>query len=297
MSGARRADSDRRARYNARMTCLFVEQLTVLDCALLDARRGLVGESYIVDIELEGDLDEQSMILDFGEVKRRLKRALDGSVDHTLLVPARAPELWLHRSATTIGLEWTTAVGTIEHHAPPQAVTALEAETVDIAALAAHLQPLLSAVVPANVAAVRLHLRHEYISGAYYHYTHGLKKHAGHCQRIAHGHRSRLEIEVAGHRRAELEAAWATRWQDIYLGTRSDLVHHGNGRLRFEYQAGEGAFALELPEARCDLLDGDSTVENIAEHIAADVARAHPQRGVRVRAYEGVQKGALALHH
>ncbi|MBV8063608.1 MAG: 6-carboxytetrahydropterin synthase, partial [Nevskia sp.] len=73
------------------MTTLFVEQLTVIDCAFLDAQRGLVGESWIVDIELDGDLDEQSMLLDFGEVKKRLKRALDSSADHTLVVPGRHP--------------------------------------------------------------------------------------------------------------------------------------------------------------------------------------------------------------
>jgi 6-pyruvoyl-tetrahydropterin synthase len=276
------------------MTRLFVEQLTVIDCAYLDAQRGLVGESWIVDIELDGDLDEQSMLLDFGEVKKRLKRCLDGSADHTLIVPGRQPGLRVQQAAGRIGLEFPTPDGTIEHHAPPQALTLLDAEQVGSASLAAHLQPILAREVPPNVAEVRLKLRHERIEGPYYHYTHGLKKHAGYCQRIAHGHRSRIEVRVDGTRDAALEKAWARHWRDIYLGTREDLVAQANGRLRFAYTAAEGAFELELPEPRCDLLDGDSTVERIAEHLAAQCAAQRPGRTVEVRAYEGVMKGALA---
>ena len=277
------------------MSCLFVEQLTVIDCAYLDAERGLVGESWLVDLELEGSLDEQSMVFDFGDVKKRLKRAIDGSVDHTLLVPVRDPGLWLHRTPERISLEFrSAAAGPIEHHSPPKAVTLIEAASVDADSVAAHLQPLLAAQVPANVADVRLHLRNESIDGAYFHYTHGLKKHGGQCQRIAHGHRSRLQIEIAGHRRAELESAQAQRWADIYLGTRDDLVHRSGGRLRFHYTAAEGQFALELPESRCDLLATDTTIECIAEHLAARFHQDHPQDPVRVRVYEGVMKGAIA---
>ena len=276
-------------------TRLFVEQLTVIDCAFLDAQRGLVGESWIADIELEGELDAQSMVLDFGEVKKRLKRALDDSADHTLIVPLRHPGLELQQGRDRTSLLFQgPAAGAIEHHAPPQALTVLDAAAVGGEALAAHLEPILAREVPSNVARVRLNLRHERIDGPYYHYTHGLKKHDGHCQRIAHGHRSRLEIRRGGARDGELEAGWAQRWRDIYLGSREDLVRRQDGRLRFAYTAPEGAFELELPEARCDLLPGDSTVERIAGHLAAACAAQRPGVSFEVRAYEGVMKGALA---
>lgn len=274
---------------------LFVEQLTVIDCAYLDAVRGLVGESWIVDIELRGELDAQSMVLDFGEVKKRLKRAFDDSADHTLIVPRRHAGLSLHEAAGRIELEFRgPAAGAIEHQSPAIAVTLLDADRVSGSALAAHLQPMLAAVVPANVAEVVIGLREEAIFAPYYHYTHGLKKHAGHCQRIAHGHRSRIEIRVDGERDAELEAAQAARWTDIYLGTAEDLKSTAGGRHRYEYRSAEGAFALELPAARCDLLAADTTVECIADHLADQVAAARPGQDIAVRAFEGVMKGAIA---
>jgi 6-pyruvoyl-tetrahydropterin synthase len=273
---------------------LFVEQLTVLDAARLDARRGLVGESWIVDLELTGELDTQSMVLDFGEIKRRLKRVIDDNGDHSLLVPARAPQLSVHRTRRTLALEFAAATGAIEHLSPPQAVTLIDAERVDAASVTEHLRTRLAQELPPNVASFELRLRHERIAGARYHYSHGLKKHPGHCQRIAHGHRSRLEIRIGGQRRAELEAHWAQRWQDIYLGTREDRVSARNGRWRFEYLAREGRYALELPAARCDLLEADSTVERIAEHLLRQVAAQQPGAAIEVRAYEGVMKGAVA---
>lgn len=276
------------------MTKLFVEHLTVIDCAYLDAQRGLVGESWIVDLELEGALDDQGMVLDFGEVKKKLKKAVDAVADHKLLVPARAPELDLVLSGGGSGLAFRAATGPIEHQSPAKALCNVPAAAVTAETLAAAIEPALMKAVPESVSAARVRLRNEAIAGSYYHYTHGLRKHAGHCQRIAHGHRSKLQVSVNGRRDERLERHWADRWRDIYLGSAADIVAHGKGRIRFEYRAGEGDFELELPVERCDLLQTDSTVERIAEHLCAQAAAERPGAKVEVRAYEGVMKGAIA---
>ena len=277
------------------MPRLFVEQLTVIDCAFLDAQRGLVGESWIVDLELEGELDDQGMVLDFAEVKKKLKKAVDHVADHKLIVPGKSAQLDLVLSGEGSGLAFRAATGAIEHQSPAKALCQIDAEAVTAETLAAHVRKAVQKAAPPNVSGVGLSLRNERIEGSYYHYTHGLKKHAGQCQRIAHGHRSKLQILINGRRDERLERQWADRWRDIYLGTSADIVSHGKGRIRFEYRGSEGEFELELPVERCDLLQTDSTVERIAEHLAAQIAGERPAGSkIEVRAYEGVMKGAVA---
>ncbi|MES1945202.1 hypothetical protein PC39_13832 [Salinisphaera sp. PC39] len=278
------------------MPRLFVDRITVIDAAVLDRLRGLVGVSWIVDAALEGDLDEQGMVFDFGPAKRTIKEVIDATADHKLIVPMGAPGLDLESTGGETRLRFVDDVGArFVHRGPEAALCRLDAPATEPGAVATLLRERLAAAMPANVRGIDVRLRDELIEGACYSYCHGLKKHAGHCQRIAHGHRSRLEIWADGERSPARERRWADRWRDVYLGSREDLrADPGERRWRFGYTADEGEFELELDASRCDLLDGDTTVENIAAHIAASLKAEEPRRRFVVRAYEGVDKGAEA---
>lgn len=282
------------------MDHLFVDNLTVIDFAYLDSARGLVGESWIADVILGGELDEQGMLFDFSNVKRTIKRVIDERVDHRLVVPRGYEGLnWTEDAPDTF--RWNLTDGTfIEHRAPDEAIVWLSAERVVPSAVAQLLESELRAVLPGNVTSVEIYLREDVIEGAYYHYVHGLKKHLGNCQRIAHGHRSPIRIDRDGRRDYELENRWARQWQDIYVGTEEDVVRRfvtddGMAYITFEYEANQGEFALTLPERRVYMLRSDSTVEFIAAHIADTLKAQFPDSQIRVQAYEGVGKGAIAL--
>jgi 6-pyruvoyl-tetrahydropterin synthase len=280
------------------MTTLFVNRLTVIDCSYLSPARGLVGESWQVDIELDGDLDYQGMVLDFGEIKRSIKRLIDSHFDHKLLVPAEYEGLHLQDTQGVTGLTFTLDDGrVIEHRSPRDALRLLPCQRITTDRLAQTVGDYLSPHTPDNVTAVRVRLWPEMTGDAHYHYSHGLKHHDGNCQRIAHGHRSRIVIERNGARDPVLEQAWAERWTDVYIGTRDDLAgehtYEGVAYLAFAYHASQGDFRLSLPRACCYLIDGDSTVENIAQHIADRLKAEHPADRFTVYAYEGVDKGAV----
>ncbi|MDO6440711.1 MULTISPECIES: 6-carboxytetrahydropterin synthase [unclassified Marinobacter] len=281
------------------MNQLFVDNLTVIDFAYLDPTRGLVGESWIADVVLGGELDDQGMVFDFSNVKRTIKRIIDERVDHRLVIP-RGYEGLSWNQDTPDTFTWALTDGShIVHRSPDEAIVWLSAERVVPSAVAALLERELMAVLPANVTSVEINLREEEIDGAYYHYVHGLKKHLGNCQRIAHGHRSPIRIDRNGRRDYDLERSWARLWQDIYVGSEEDVARrqvaeNGVPYITFEYEANQGEFALTLPEKRVYMMATDTTVELIAAHIAGQLKSEFPADTILVKAYEGVGKGALA---
>lgn len=279
------------------MSALFVDNLTVIDFTFLHALRGLVGESWIVDVELHGTLDAQGMVFDFGHVKKTLKQEIDRLADHRLLLPEAMPGLEI------IDLPDGNLRIVREHNGerlliecPPVAVLRLATAEIELQGLGSFLVTLLKRVVPANIERIVVHLREEVIDGAHYHYSHGLKKHDGACQRIAHGHRSRIEISENGARNAVLEKRWSGFFRDIYIGTTDDMTYTScQENFCFGYVSREGRYLLELNRRHVYLIDTDSTVEHIAQHIADALKREYPLREYRVKAYEGVGKGAIGV--
>lgn len=274
---------------------LFVDSLTNVDFSYLDHNRGIVGETWLANAALDGALDHQGMVCDFGIVKKTLRTWLDTELDHRLLVPTGSKHLTLSRTGDNLELHWQLSSGDkITVTGPEQAFALVEVTEISPDSVAAWCVQQLAGVFPTSVDQLSLAFESEDIATPFYHYSHGLKKHDGNCQRIAHGHRSRIRIDVDGTRSSALESAWAQRWADIYLGTREDLQSEDDQQLQFAYQARQGAFTLSIPAARCEVLDCDTTVEQLAQYIADTLAQENPGKEIRVRAYEGIGKGAVA---
>ena len=282
------------------MSALFVHHLTVIDFSYLDPQRGLLGESWIVDLELHGDLDDQGMVFDFGPVKKLTKQAIDGLADHKLLVPTKMAGLSISQSEQDdlIQINWQNAQYPFAHSSPAEAVLFLDCEQITPDALLDKVRTTVADVVPSNVKEIRIHLYPETIEGAFYHYSHGLKKHLGDCQRIAHGHRSKLIVKRNGKRDAQLEAKLSNHFEDIYLATKEDIVKEtevaGINCYQFGYTSEQGQFEITLPKDTCYLLETDTTVELIAQALAELAKSEVPDDDIEVIAYEGVNKGAIA---
>lgn len=288
---------------------LFVNDLTVIDFSYLCSQRGVVGESWIVDVLLSGDLNAESMVLDFGIVKKQIKAIIDDSVDHKLLLPKLNTALSISESTRDnhIFVDFDISNNELFLQSPKEAFALLNTVNIDEESVTRYLESVIKQQLPENVQGIKLVLRAENIDGFYYHYTHGLKKHDGNCQRIAHGHRSKITILENNIRSISLEKQWSDRWQDIYLASESDRVNKQEIELSsvaksklhpdhqyFSYYAPQGRFDIAVRKGTLEVVDCDSTVELLADYIARQLKSANNTNNIKVIAYEGVGKGAIA---
>lgn len=272
---------------------LFVDHLTNVDFSYLCPERGLVGETWLASIELEGDLDSQGMVCDFGIVKKVCRQWLDEMIDHRLLIPRLSPATTMQSANGEESVIFASGKGKLECHAPTQSFTEIPTANITKSSVAQWCMKELKDKFAESVQGVTLTFGEESINSPYYHYSHGLKKHMGNCQRIAHGHRSRITIWRNDTLAADLMAEWARRWQDIYVGTEDDIEQEDHTHYHFRYHAQQGMFYLAIPKAHTYLVRTDTTVEHLAQHIADTLSR-ETGDAITVKAFEGAGKGAIA---
>lgn len=288
---------------------LFVKALTVIDFSYLCPQRGVLGESWIADIILDGALDDQNMVLDFGLVKKKIKTLIDEYVDHKLAIPTAFAGVSVEASAVKANHDVVKFVSNDQQRnaivaGPSSAFALLDVTRIDEQAVAQYLQDKILPELPDNVKGLTIELRPEAINGFYYHYSHGLKKHDGNCQRIVHGHRSTIEIKENHMRSPRLNKALADRWADIYLGSQEDLVSADTLVLIphalvteqdhcFKYTATQGDYELVISKAITEIVPCDTTVECLADFLLRELYEQAPDKHYHVSAFEGVGKGAM----
>ncbi|MCU4676501.1 6-carboxytetrahydropterin synthase [Catenovulum sp. 2E275] len=287
---------------------LFVNDLTIIDFSYLDTQRGIVGESWIVDVALIGQLNEQNMVLDFGVVKSQIKRIIDREFDHKLHIAEDSTAL-VSKQMQQDNLDIVYKTDALEYiymSAPPSAYCFLQAEQVNIDEVLPLIRATIMRHMPENVKDLEIRLRPEQINQAYYHYSHGLKKHDGNCQRIVHGHRSKVDVFKDGQVDTQWQEYWAKRWQDIYIGSEEDLDQNlltefcqqysllETDYVAFSYSATQGEYKLVCPNSLTDVIDRDTTVECLAEFMLEVMQQTDKHSNLKVMAYEGVSKGAIA---
>lgn len=274
---------------------LFVEDLDRLDCAIWHPHRGVEGETFMVDVTLQGPLDERGFIHDFGDLKRMAKAFLKETLDHTVMVPEHQESFAIEQQNHRVRIK---APGGWAFEGPSGSVSLLPCEEVSSHHILSFLDSEFSKMLPKEVSA-RFALRHEPLSqeAATFCYTHGITGHLGDCQRIFHGHRSRIMVFENNRPCPEL-AEWVKRSilkPSLHIANQTQVEERDTQLVRLTYQASQGLFWAEIPAHHVLITQDESTsIEHITHYVAQCLQNQFPNRDLVVRCYEGIGKGAQA---
>lgn len=285
---------------------LFVENLMNLDFSYFCDSHGLAGESFLIDVSLHGELNEDGMIFDFGLFKNVIKQYVNEHLDHKLLLPI------LNNNVVTEEYQegYQRAYCTYQDdcfivESPAAAYCLIESKQINKEVLTDYLNKKLQSILPSNVVSVQVQLQSDSEKKTLFSYSHGLQKHKGNCQRIAHGHRSIISVRSNNEQRVDIERYWQERWNNKYLASsfhvkkapeafllhcRKVDVDCSNYNL-LSYSGSQGLFSLYINKRYCELLDSETTVELLAKFVAYKSVELFNLSNVEIRLYEGVGKG------
>lgn len=298
---------------------IFLNDLTTVDCAIFDPSKGVLGQSWNIDVTLTGTLGDNGFVFDFSHLKKMVRQVLKSSIDHTLIMPINSQavqfkgmefrgseksEWWHMRSrAGKAGHE-----GDWEYHSPNGAVFPIRSVAVNRQAMEQEVIRSLRHRLPQEILSINVALREEDVDAteAVFRYTHGIAGHDGMCQRLFHGHRSRLQVFVGEERRPDLEhyIARDVLGANVHITTpaqiRSGSLEPGTrGKTRepiaLGYHGSQGYFEATLPADRVFCVAQETSIECITAELARLVKREeNTLERVRVVCYEGLAKGAIA---
>jgi 6-pyruvoyl-tetrahydropterin synthase len=300
---------------NLAVGTLFVKDVDRLDCAVFDPSLGVVGQSWYVDIEVTGQLDENGFVYDFSHLKKLVKLVLKQSLDHALLIPIQSThvryqesesgEIWYLKAKgrlTGANSEWVYAC-------PKGAVYPIRSVKVTESLIEAECTRLIRHRLNSGIQKVAVKFRPEIgeATDSFFRYTHGISGHQGLCQRLFHGHRSRVEVFVGGERRRDIEQYIAHDLFNsiVHIASKTQLVdapkHYvlsgpEDETINLAFEGTLGSYEASIPKNRIYWVEDHTSIECISQALAAHIAeRLNHSCEVKVFCFEGIDKGAFAI--
>ncbi|KAB8027775.1 6-carboxytetrahydropterin synthase [Fluviispira multicolorata] len=302
---------------NRNLSKIFIQNVTLLDCALFIPNKGPKGKSWYVDIIWEGEKDETGVLFDFSLAKKSAKSTIDHEFDHKLLVKASQIRFQSNSQIIIIGnfksdkKETFFAINTYNNSIKKVARETIKAlENDDVTELEKEIANAILRNSPNNVKNVTVTLREDdnKKKSNYFSYTHSLCHHYGNCQRF-HGHSNIIEVFHKGKIDPIKSTKAAKKLNNSYIISRNYLANNWDSRLIKEliehcpeiadskdeliaaqYKGTQGEVAVIMPKANTLLMSCESTVENLAEYIRNQFG---DDTEIEVRAYEGLAKGSI----
>ena len=303
------------AQTNAPLSTLFVRDVGKIDSAVFDPSLGIMGHSWYVDVWLTGTLDSNGFVFDFSPLKNLIKQTLANTLDHALIIPVGSQ--MVQYSEFDNGERWTLKSrargddkdARWDYISPKGSVFPVHSVALKNTNIEQEFARILKHRLPSTVHQLVVKLREEQIAPteASFRYTHGISNHNGLCQRLFHGHRSRMEIFIGEERRPDLEhfVVREILGNNVHIATLGQ-IKSGNGEIghrsknddpiTLAYSGSLGNFEATLPSNRVFFVEDETSIESIAREVARLIKREErPRDRIKAVCYEGIDKGAEAI--
>jgi 6-pyruvoyl-tetrahydropterin synthase len=294
---------------------IFLNDVMKVDGALFDPSKGVIGQTWKIDVTLTGPLNENGFVYDFSDFKKLVRKVLKSSLDHALIIPINSQsvvfkgqsrgECWVMRSRNGKGVaeqEWS-------YISPPGAVFPSRSVALNRQVLEQEIVRSLRHRLPQEILNITAILREEdaVATEAVFRYTHGIAHHTGMCQRLFHGHKSRIQCYVGDERRPDYEHYLVRDilGSHVHIATPSQyksgavipVSYRGKTKdpITLSYEGSQGYFEATLPSDRVFMVDEETSIECIARELARVVKREEATTDkVKIICFEGIDKGAIA---
>lgn len=282
---------------------LFIADVDRIDCAVFDQSLGVIGKSWFVDVMVEGALDSNGFVYDFSILKKMIKKILKESVDHALIIPILSESVQFELNQTNESWSLTTDHNkeVWNYSCPKGAVYPIRAHRITRDLIASECSKQIRHRLPEAIEKVQVTLRSEESSDdTFFCYTHGITGHQGLCQRLFHGHRSKIDVFVNEVKRPDLEKYIAKDLfkSHVHIASRDQILDRGSEEadsVHITYTSNAGTFTGEIPSHRVFLVPHFTSIESISNHLAQHLKEHLGTTDmVRVHCYEGIGKGAIA---
>ncbi len=297
---------------------IFLNDVVKVDCAVFDPSKGVLGQSYRADVTLTGNIGANGFVYDFSKIKALVRDVLKSSIDHALVMPINSQQVQF-RGMENLGkdkFEWWSMKSKAkaeqdfdwEYRGPTGAVFPTRSVAVTRQALEQEVIRSLKHRLPQEISHIHVALREEEVDAteAVFRYTHGISGHDGMCQRLLHGHRSRIQVMVGEERRPDLEhyIVRDVLGSNVHIATpkqfKSAVIPPGTrGKTKepvvLAYDAANGHFEAVLPADRVFSVEHETSIECVALELAKLIKREeNTSERVKVILCEGIDKGAIA---
>lgn len=284
---------------------LFIKNLDHIDISFFDPHKGIIGETYSIDVYVSGECDPFGYIFEFSDLKKNIKNIIKKTVDHKLIIPEKSKNIKYYKNLSNFTYEFIVFgySNKIVYKCPENSVFHLESDNFDLVFFENELKNIIRSILNNDQIDISLKTqKHEnQIS-----YTHGLYKHDGLCQRLFHGHRSKIEIFYQGNRRCDLEKIFLKKFlfKNIHFVYKkhitnsdkynTDQICKKNDYLNINYNSSFGNFYAKIPGDFVFLCSKDVTVENIGEILLKNFSKyIGLYKDLSMRLYEGIDKGVF----